>query len=218
MKNVSHKIWQFFLSNDFQVAVTFFISGLLAGAFFTWLMYLPALESFFFVPDRKFTRIALFSWYVAFGLVIASGLASAFLVSPQHCKFIRKFRVTKLRSFLAFFIVAGTMPFLYVLSGAASSLIDGNFLLILPALFLVLFSAAMCIVTRSLRLLPVAFLTSLFYLLVACGFIALTFPLFRTQSPYITEFVQWTALFSLLSLSFGLWLSWRAAREERKGA
>ena len=212
MKNISRKIRQFLFGNVFQVAITFLISGLLAGALFTWLTYLPALEAFFFIPDRKVTRIALFSWYVAFGLVFAFGLVAAFLVSSQRSEFVLKFRVTKLRSFLVFALVAGTMPFSYGLFRAAFPLIDGSLLLILPVLFLALFSAAMCVMTRSLRLLPVAFLTSLFYTFVALCVVALTFPLVRTQSNYITEFVQWTALFSLLSLGFGLWLSVRRFR------
>jgi len=225
MRNVSQKIQRFFFSNTFQVAITFLISGLLAGALFSWITNLPALESFFYEPDffpfdNTMQRRFRFSWYVAFSLVFALGLIAAFLVFLQRGEFVRPLRLTKLRSLSAFVIVAVTIPSSYLIYELLHNMTSDGWLLVPLVLILPLahISLAMCFLTRSLRLLPVAFLTSLFFTLVASGIISLTVPFARARSNYVAEFVQSAILFSAWSLVFGLWLSWRAAREKQKGA
>jgi len=224
MKNVSQKIRRFFFSNTFQVAVIFLISGLLAGALFTWLTNLPALEAFFYEPyffplDNTMQQHLRFSWFIAFSLVFALGLISAFFVSLQCGEFVRSLRLTKLRSLSAFIIVAGTIPSSYLLYELLGSITSDGWLLFPLLLILPLahISLAMCLLTRSLRLLPVAFLISLFFALVAFGINSLISPPAERQYSYFLQSARMAILFSSLSLGFGLWLSWRVAREKRGG-
>ena len=220
MKNVSQKIQRFFFSNTFQVAIAFLISGLLAGALFSWITNLPALESFFHEPefspfDNEMHRNLRFIWYVAFSLVFALGLIAAFLVFLQRGEFVRPLRLTKLRSLSAFVIVAGTIPSSYLIYELLGKIISDGWLLVPLVLILPLahISLAMCLLTRSLLLVPVAFLISLLLTISTFGIKSLIFPLAA-----VLDSVGMAILFSSLSLVFGLWLSWRAAREKQKGA
>lgn len=220
MRNVSQKIQRFFFSNTFQVAITFLISGLLAGALFSWITNLPALESFFYEPeffpfDNTMHRNPRFSHRVALSLVFALGLIAAFLVFLQRGEFVRPLRLTKLRSLSAFVIVAGTLPSSYLIYELLGNMTSDGWLLVPLVLILPLahISLAMCLLTRSLRLLPVAFLISLLLTISTFGIKSLMFPLAA-----VLDSVGMAILFSSLSLVFGLWLSWRVAREKRKGA
>jgi hypothetical protein len=220
MRNVSQKIQQFFFSNTFQVAITFLISGLLAGALFSWITNLPALESFFYEPyffpfDNTMQRGFRFSWYVASSLIFALGLIAAFLVFLQRGEFVRPLRLTKLRSLSAFVIVAGTIPSSYLIYELLGNMTSDGWLLVPLVLILPLahISLAMCLLTRSLLLLPVAFLISLLLTISTFGIKSLIFPLAA-----VLDSVGMAILFSSLSLVFGLWLSWRAVREKQKGA
>ena len=210
MKNGALKIWQFLGGNAFQVAVTFLFSGFLAGALFTLLTRSPALEDFFFLPGGNPIRLApeaRFSWYIAFSSLLVLGVALGFLVSTQRAEFVRKFRLTAKRSLLACAVIGATIPIFYLLSIAAFPLFDAILmLLVVPILFLPMFSVAACIVTRSFRLLPIALLANVFAVVAALGFHLLTYWLLRKQEDFAVEFFEWAGLFSSFSLSFGLCL------------
>ena len=210
MRNFALRIWQLLGSDAFQVAVTFLLSGFLAGAFFTLLTRSAALEDIFFRRFEKF-YVAQFSWYVAFGMFLVLGAALGFLVSLRRVEFVQKFRLTAARSFLAFTLVSAAIPLSYVLCSTAFP--PPNFLLmwlVIPVSLVTTFSLAASVVTQNFRLLPVALLANFVSVVVAFGFHLLTFWLFREQGSFAIEFFEWASLFSSLSLSFGLCLLWQA--------
>lgn len=201
-----------------QVAVTFLISGLLAGAFFTWITHLSLFEDFFFVPDRKLGHVARFSWWVATSLFFTIGLIVGFILSLRKINFVHKFKLTFGNSLLACILISSTMPFIrwFALSNLN---VFGNWLgIIIPFLLIVPFSLAMCIVVRDLRKTLIAIpLTTLVIVLTTLAVSEL--PRFylnveniNDRDIYMLEFTQWTVAYSIMSLYFGLWLIRREKR------
>jgi hypothetical protein len=214
MKNISLKIRHFLSGNDFQVAFTFLVSGFLAGALFNWLIHSPAFEEFFFVPYSA--RQARFGWYAAAGLIPAFGLVAGFLVSSQKVDFRKKLGLSPWRLLLAFALVAASMPLLYLSSRSyAAPLFQKYSLIFLMSLaFPPVIALAMCVLTKTVRLLPLAFLASILFA-VAGGALSfavmlILFWLLNEPSQFPLDFVELTFLYSPLYLCFGLWLLWRA--------
>ena len=215
MRNLSLKIRHFLSSNAFQVAITFLVSGFLAGAFFNWLTHSPALKEFFFVPYSA--RQARFSWYVVSSLILAFGLIAGFLVSSQKIDFREKLGLSTWSSVLAFAFVCLSVPLLYLSSGiyAVQLLRKYNLIFLMYGAFPPVVGLAMCVLTKSLRLLPIALLASLIFaaagLVMAFAIMLILFWLLNDlPKEFALDFVILTFLYSSLSLCFGLWMLWRA--------
>lgn len=214
MKKVSLKIRCFLSGNAFQVAFTFLVSGFLAGAFFNWLTNSPALREFFFVPYSA--RQARFSWYAAASLILAFGLVAGFLVSSRKFDFREKPSLSAWRSLPAFALVCVSIPLLYLsFDGYAPQLLPKrNPIYLMSLAFPPVVGLAMCVLTKSLRLLPIALLASTIFAVVGFAMfipvLLLLFWLLNEPEQFVLDFVQWTFLYSSLSLCFGLWLLWRA--------
>ena len=214
MKNFSLKIKQFLSGNAFQVAVTFLVSGFLAGAFFNWLTHTPALEEFFFIPYSA--RQARFSWYAASSLILAFGLAAGFLISSHKIDFREKPGLSMRSSLLAFALVGVSIPLLYLSSGsyAAQLLRKYSLIFLISLAFPPVIGLAMCVLTKSLRLLPVALLASMIFAVVGLAMsfaiMLILFWLLNEPQEFALDFVVLTILYSSLSLCFGMWLIWRA--------
>jgi hypothetical protein len=213
MKDFSLKIRRFLSGNSFQVAFTFLVSGFLAGAFFNWLTHTSALREFFFVPYTA--RQARFSWYAASSLILALGLVAGFLVSSRKIDFWEKLRLSAQSSLSAFALVCASVPLLYLSSGdyAARLLRKHSLILLMWFAFPPVIALAMCVLTKSWRLLPVAFLASVIFAAVGLAMsipvMLVLFWLLNEPEDFILDFVQWTFLYSSLSLCFGSWLLWR---------
>jgi hypothetical protein len=73
---------------------------------------------------------------------------------------------------------------------------------------------AMCVLTKSLRLLAAAFLAIVIFaaagLAISFAGMLVLFWFLREPKEFVLDFVLWTFLYSWLSLCFGLWLLWRA--------
>lgn len=214
MKNFPLKIQQFLSGNAFQVAITFLVSGFLAGAFFNWLTHTPALEEFFFIPYSA--RRARFSWYIASSLILAFGLVAGFLISSHKIDFREKLGLSMRSSLLAFAFVCVSIPLLYLSSGSyATQLLEKYSLIFLISLaFPPVIGLAMCVLTKSLRLLPVALLASMIFavvgLAISFAIMLILFWLLNEPKEFALDFVVLTILYSSLSLCFGMWLIWRA--------
>jgi hypothetical protein len=80
--------------------------------------------------------------------------------------------------------------------------------------FPLVIALAMCVLTKSLRLLPVALLASMFFavagLAMSFAIMLILFWLLNEPKEFALDFVLLTFLYSSLSLCFGLWLLWRA--------
>lgn len=214
MKDFSLKIRRFLSGNAFQVAVTFLVSGFLAGAFFNWLLHSPALQEFFFIPYSA--RQERFSWYLVSSLTLAFGFAAGFLVSSHKIDFREKLGLSAWRSLLAFAFVCTSIPLLYLFfdSYAPQLLRKYSSIYLLSLAFPAVIGLAMCVLTKSLRLLPVALLASVIF---AVASLAITFAtmlvlfwLLNEPSQFPLDFVGFTILYSSLSLCFGSWLLWQA--------
>lgn len=217
MKNVSLKFRQFLSGKAFQVAFTFLVSGFLAGAFFNWLTHFSAFREFFFVPFSA--RQPRFSWYAAASLILAFGLVTGCLVSSRKIDFREKRQLSARRSLAAFALVCTPVPLFYLSSGDydAQSLRKHSLIFLMWFAFPPVIALAMCVLTKSLRLLPFAFLASAIFAVVgfAMSFAAMLVLFWFLNEPeeFVLDFVQWTFLYSSLSLCFGLWLLGRAPRK-----
>lgn len=83
--------------------------------------------------------------------------------------------------------------------------------LVAPIAFLIMLSAASCILTCALRLLPLAFIWHLIFITAA---IVIVYVIVRslTNAMGWYEFVEWPVIESMLALSFGGWLILRGDR------
>ena len=219
MKNLSLKFRRFFASTSLQVAVTFLVSGLLAGAFFNWMTHSPLLEEFFFVPYSA--RQARFSWYLVSSLALAFGLVAGFLVSSQKFDFRERLGSSAWSPLTAFAFVCFSFPLLYLSSDTygAQLLRKYSLIYLMWWAFPSVIGLAMCVLTKSLRRLPVALLVSTIFAVVgfamSCAVMLVLFWLLNEPKEFILDFVQLTFLYSSLSLCFGLWLLWRARGKQR---
>lgn len=214
MKTISFKI-RYFLSGDaFEVAAIFLLSGFLAGEFFNWLTHYPAFEEFFFIPYSA--RQARFSWYAASSLIPACGLAAGFLVSSRKIDFREKLGLSTRRLLLVFALVGASIPLLYLSSGvyAAALLRKYSLPYLMSLVFPPVIASAMCVLTKSWRLLPAALSASIFFAVVcwAMSFAAMLILFWLLNEPQQSalDFVHSAFLYSSLSLCFGVWLLWRA--------
>ena len=214
MRNFSLKLRHFLSSNFLQVAITFLVSGFLAGAFFNWLTHSPLLEEFFFIPFSA--RQARFSWYLVSSLTLAFGLVAGFLVSSLKIDFRKSLELSTWSSVLAFAFVCASVPFLYLSAGgyAPQLLRKYSLIFLMWCAFPPVIGLAMCALTKSLRLLPVALLASMIFAVVSFAMsfaiMLILFWLLNEPKEFVLDFVLWTFLYSSLSLCFGLWLVWRA--------
>ena len=193
-----------------QIAVTFFLSGLLSGAILTWLIELPISRNFKILRDdaawaSNFIGILLLS------LSLVLPLAVGALVSPVKITLAQKQNLSLWRCLLACAVIVAALPLLTLLC-TIFPFFYGNLWVTLPA-FILIIAFAMCIATKSLRLIPIAFLFCGISLTLAVTTTVLLYPLVRAGS-YEGLFLHFTPFFAMLSLCFGLWLHWLAAKEE----
>jgi hypothetical protein len=217
MKHDSLKTPWLFSADAFPAALAFLASGFLAGALFNWLAYTPALEEFFYIPYTA--RKARFSWFMAASAILAFGLMAGFLVSSRKIDFRKKLNLSPLRSLSAFALVCMTVPLIYLSAGAYADRLLRNYSLIFYMMLACppIVALAMCVLTKSWRRLPIAFLASLIFGAVSFAATAaamlILFALLDEPSQFALDFVFWTFLYSSLSLCFGWWVL-RRAREE----
>jgi hypothetical protein len=214
VKDFSLKIRRFLSGNAFQVVVTFLVSGFLAGAFFNWLLHSPALREAFFVPHAAWQ--ASFGWFATSSLILAFGLATGFLISSHKIDFREKLGLSAWRSLLAFAIVCTLIPLLYLSfdSFAPHLLRNYNSIFLVSLAFPAVNALAMCVLTKSLRLLPAAlsasFICAVVSLAMTFATMLVLFWLLNEPNQFPLDFVGLTILYSSLSLCFGSWLLWRA--------
>jgi hypothetical protein len=197
-------------ADNLRVLVTFLVGGLTSGVLFAWIHTRPSLQPYWFLKGDQFT-MPRYSSFAAFIVSLIVGLASAYSValSRQWLSAPSGKRWTRLVA--AGITIGAAAPGLYFLSPLGRSLFGLNwYFTVEPLMFLALLSLSLCLLTRSLRLLPLAFAWNVAF---AVGSLALVYA--AVHSSYVTitndryEFVTSSILESMVGLSFGGWLVWR---------
>ena len=177
----------------------FLISGFLSGLMFGWLISTPELQSFFYIKGDKFL-IPRYTYWFAFSLTQLLGLVAGFSVSRWR-KWLAPIRSIR-RLAVAALVIGLATPFLQVISP-----LMGDIRVALIGFF-VLVSFAMCVLTGSVRLLPIATIWNLIF--AAAGFVIIygSARVFNAPNTWY-ELLQWPILESMLSLSIASWIVWR---------
>lgn len=189
----------------------FLISGFLSGMMFGWLVSRPALQMFFYIKGDKFL-IPRYSYWFALSLIQLVGLAGGFLVCSWR-KWLDPI-CSKGRLVIAVVVIGLATPLLRFMTPLMNAVMGLTWdVFVAPIGFLVLVSLAMCVLTGSLRWLPIAVIWSLIF--AAAGF-ALVYVGVRVFNPPHTwyELVQWPILECVLSLSIASWIVWRSPLRE----
>src|SRR5215204_2496851 len=184
----------------------FLISGFLSGLTFGWLVSRPELQSFFYIKGDKFL-IPRYSYWSVFSLTHLLGLLGAYSVCYWR-EWLGPIR-SRGRLVVAALVVCLATPFLRLVTPLMNEVMDLTWdFLVAPIAFVVLVSFAMCVLTGSLRLLPIATLWNLIF--VTAGFVVIYVSV-RVVNALNTsdELVQWAILESMLSLSIATWIVWR---------
>jgi hypothetical protein len=201
--------------DDLLVLGVFLIFGFLAGLMFGWLATRPELRLFFFHKSDKFL-IPRYSYWFAFSLSQLLGWVAGYSVCCWRKWFKDSLR-TRGRLLVAALIVGLATPLLRLMTLPMNSFMGLTWdFLVAPVGFLVLISFAMCMLTASLRLLPIAAVWN--FVFAAAGFVLVyagVGVVDATNTWY--ELVQWPILESMLALSMASWIIWRQ-RSDHRGA
>ena len=185
-----------------KTVLTFFVSGLLFGGVFGWLLSIHRLTMFWFRKGDKFL-IPTYRYFVGMGLTLLAGFAFAFLISSRRHWLDTSRNYSILRMSFAVLAVAGSAvaPFGLVFLLPDPDPIAGY--LVGVSVFILLVSSACWIVTSKLSYMGLLlnFLTvpvglALWYCVVA---------LFRMQGQ-ATDFLMFPVFFCLLSTACGYWV------------
>ncbi len=173
---------------------------------FGWLISRPELQPLFYIKGDKFL-IPRYSYWFAFSLIQLVGLVGGFSVCCW-----RKWLVPICscgRLVVAALVIGLATPFLRLITPVMNAVMGLTWdVPVAPIGFIVLVSFAMCVVTSSLRLLPIATVWNLVF--VGAGFV-MVYVSVRVFNPPNTwyELVQWPILECMLSLSIASWIVWR---------
>ena len=188
-----------------RVLGVFLISGFLSGLMFGWLVSRPQLQPFFWIKGDKFL-IPRYSYWFAFSLIQLLGLVGAYSLcywrewlSPIY---------SRGRLIVATLVVGLATPFLRFVTPSMTEVMGLTWdVLVAPIGFLVLVSFAMCVLTHSVRLLPIATVWNVIFAIA--GFVAIYVSVQVLNAKTWYELVQWPVLQSVLSLSIASWIVWR---------
>ena len=178
---------------------------------FGWLVSRPDLQPFFYIKSDKFF-IPRYSYWFAFSLIHLLGLVGGYFV----CYWREWLRPTcsRGRLIVAALVVGLATPFLRFVTPSMNEVMGLTWdVFVAPIGFLVLISFAMCVLTGSVRLLPIATVWS--FIFAIAGFVAVyvSVRLFDARTWY--ELVQWSILESVLSLSIASWIVWRQRSDSK---
>lgn len=196
--------------DDVRVLILFFASGLVCGFIFAWIISRPGLRGFWYVKGDKFL-IPRLSYWTAFGLI--------FLVGPVIAYGLGRWRrwlladVTASYLLLAALLVGASPPALYYVGSFLES--TSWDIEVAPVAFIALLSLAVCMATRTLRLLPIVFVWNGVFLAAGIAIIYLVVK-FVDPPGNLYEFIQWPVLESMLALSLGSWVIWHERLVARK--
>ena len=198
------------IAKDLAVVGAFLVGGALSGLLLAWLITLPRLQQFFFVKGDKFL-IPRYSYWFAFSLIQLFGLALAYSICC--CRKWLTARREPGRLVLIALIVGLVTPALRSLTPLMNSHIGLYWdFVVAPLLFLVLLSVALCLLTRSLRLLAWAFVLNVLFVATGFVFVYAVLKMSAGANEWY-DFVQWPILEAMMGLSFGTWIIWRGARQ-----
>jgi hypothetical protein len=203
------------ITNDLSVLAAFLISGLLSGLLFAGLTTRPNLQTFWFIKGDKFL-IPRYVYWLAFTLILLAGFAAGYSVSCFR-GWIENSIGTRGHLLAAGSIIALSAPLLRFITPAMNVRIGFTWdFIVAPIAFLVLVSFALCVLTCSLRLLPLAIVWNLIFAAGAFVFIYAVLHVINVGSRWY-DYVQWPILESMLALSYGNWIIWRR-RVDHSGA
>jgi len=174
-----------------------------------------SLQTFWFIKGDKFL-IPRYTYWIAFGLILLAGFTTGYAVSCFR-RWVQNSIGTRGHILAAGSIIALSAPILRFITPAMNIRIGLTWdFIVAPIAFLVLVSFALCVLTGSLRLLPVAIVWNLIFAVGAFVFIYAVLHVIKVGSRWY-EFVQWPILESMLALSYGNWIIWRQ-RVDHNGA
>lgn len=195
------------ITKDLLVLGAFSVAGLASGLLFAGLTTRPNLQTLWFIKGDKFL-IPRYSYWIAFSLILLAGLTAGYSISCfrgwlQNSPGIRG------RLLVAGSIIALSAPVLRFITPAMNILIGLTWdFIVAPITFFILLSFALCVLTGSLRLLPVAIVWNFIFAAGGFVFVYAAIHVFDVGSRWY-EFVQWPILESMLALSYGNWIIWR---------
>jgi hypothetical protein len=193
---------------DLGVVISFLIGGLLSGFVFAWLTKRPSLQRFWFLKGDKFLS-PRYTYWIAFSFILLLGLAAAYAVARSREWLLCKPIGSSARLLATSVIIGASTPFLYFITPMMNRRIGLNWdFIAAPIALLILFSFALCVLTGSLRLLPLALVWNLIFTGSGFVFVYVAVRLISGASEW-SELVQWPIFESMISLSFGSWLIWR---------
>jgi hypothetical protein len=206
-------------ADNLRVLVTFLVGGLTSGVLFAWAHTRPSLQPYWYLRGDQFTT-PRYTSFGAFTISLVLGLASAYCVALSR-QWLTGPSGKRWSWLLAAGITIGAAaPVLYFLSPLMHGLLGMNwYFTVEPLVFLALLSLSLCLLTRNLRLLPLAFAWNVAF---AVGSLALVYA--AVHSSYVNskieryEFVTSSILGSMVGLSFGAWLVWRERLASRRNA
>ena len=173
---------------------------------FGWLVIRTDFQLFFYIKGDKFL-IPRYSYWFAFSLIHLLGLVGGYSVCYWR-KWLSPIG-SRARLIVAALVVGLATPFLRFVTPSMNEVVGLPWdVLIAPIAFLLLVSFAMCVLTGSVRLLPIATVWNLIF--AAAGFVMVFGSLGVCNALNTShELVQWPILESMLSLSIASWIVWR---------
>lgn len=168
MAEVASNISSSSIAEDLLVLGVFLASGFLSGLLFALLVTRPGLQSFFFLKSDKFL-IPRYSYWSAFSLIHLLGLIGGYLVCCWR-EWLTGRISSRGQQLAAALIVGLATPFLRLITPLMNAFMGLTLDFVgAPVGFLVLVSLAICVLTGSLRLLPIAFVWNLVF--AVAGFV-----------------------------------------------
>jgi hypothetical protein len=194
-----------------RVLAIFLACGFFSGLSFSWLTTREGLQRFWFFKTDKFL-IPRLSYWIAFGLIIVLGWAAGYFGCRSRNWLSFSPRQSKRRLFASVTLITASAPLLYLLTPVMNELFGLTWdFLVAPIAFIILISVSLCVFTDALRLLPLAFLWNLLFIVVAFVIVYLVVRSLSNARDWY-EFVEWPVIEAMLALSFGSWVIWCRGR------
>jgi hypothetical protein len=197
------KIFRTSIRDDIRAVLSFFAGGLVSGFVFGWMSSRPGLRQFWYIEGYEFL-IPRLTYYIAFGLIFLVGLVTSYGIAR-----FRRWLAANVGSstslFVSVLIIGASAPALYFAIRLMEPQILEWEIIIGPLAFLALLSMALCVATRTLRLLPIVFVWNGIF--GAAG-VVMVIAVGSFVQPTTYDLIQWPVLQSMLALSFGSWIIW----------